>query len=115
MIRGDAAPKGGRSVSVRKRWILVAATVGLGLGWLACVTMHHHPDDEMFLISEAIRTLFIVAAVSSVLACLVTPMAAVLQLGRQIGRAEHKRECGCHGDDPESYARVVPLKPPCRN
>lgn len=102
-------------MTVRKRWILAAVTLGLGAGWLTCVSMHHHPDDTMFLISEAMRTMFIVAAVSLVLACLVTPMSAVLQLGRQIGRAEQKRECGCHTNDPEPRGRVVPFKSTWQN
>lgn len=72
----------------------------------------------MHWVGEGIRTLFIVAAVSLVLACLVTPMGAVLSLGRQIGRAEHRRECGCHSDDSvpdRPLSQVLPFKPGCRN
>ena len=83
-------------MSVKKRCMLAAVTAGLWVGWLACLWAHgddtHHP---MHWVSEGIRTLFVVAAVSLVLACLLTPMCAAVQLGRQIGKAEQRRECGC--------------------
>ena len=96
-------------MSVKKRCMLAAVTAGLWVGWLTCLWVHG--DDmsyPMHWVAEGIRTLFIVAAVSLVLTCLVTPMGAVLQLGRQIGKAEQRRECGCH-DKRGSVTRIRAL------
>jgi hypothetical protein len=100
-------------VSVKKRCILAAVTVALGVGWVWCASVHHQ-DEAMHLLSEGIRSLFIVAALALVLACLVTPMSAALNVGRQIGRAEQRRDCGCRTDrsaDPRPLGRVVEFKP----
>jgi hypothetical protein len=100
-------------MSVRKRWILAAITTALATGWVWCASVHHQ-DGTMQLVSEGIRTLFIVSAVALVLACLVTPIAVALNIGRQIGRAEQRRDCGCRPDRseaPRTFGRVVEFKP----
>jgi hypothetical protein len=103
-------------VSVKKRWILGAVTVAMGVGWVWCASVHQ--DEEMHLISEGIRTSFIIAATALVLVCLVTPMSAALHIGREIGRAEQRRDCGCRPDrseDPRPLGRVVEFKPSRRS
>lgn len=99
-------------MSVRKRWVLAAVTAALGVGWAWCAASHE--SEAMHLVSEGMRTLFIVAAIALVLACLVTPMAVALNVGRQIGRAEQRRDCGCRLDRseaPRPSGRVVEFKP----
>ena len=108
LLRGGDTP-----MSVRNRWVLAAVTVALGVGWAWCASAHHE-DEAMHLVSEGIRSLFIVAAVALVLACLVTPVSAALNIGRQIGRAEQRRDCGCRPDrstDVRPLGRVVEFKP----
>jgi hypothetical protein len=101
-------------MSVRKRWILGAVTVALGAGWMWC-TAGHHDDTRMHAVADGLRTLFIVASLALVMCCLVTPMSAALHIGRQIGRAEQRRDCGCRVDAPRPSSRVVEFKPPRRN
>jgi hypothetical protein len=90
--------------------MLAAVTVALGVGWLWCASAHHH-DAAWSAVTDALRTLFMVAAVALVLACMVTPMSAALHIGRQIGRAEQRRDCGCRVDAPRPSSRVVEFKP----
>jgi hypothetical protein len=65
-----------------------------------------------------LRTLFLIAAVALVLCHLITPMSTALHIGRQIGRAEQRRDCGCKVDRSAAARpsnRVVPFKSPSRN
>jgi hypothetical protein len=105
---------GGSELSVKKRWLLAAITAILGGAWVVCAVAGHHGTA----INDALRTLFLVAAVALVLCHLVTPMSASLHVGRQIGRAEQRRECGCQVDRsaaPRPSNRILPFKPPSRN
>jgi hypothetical protein len=97
--------------------MLAAVTVALGVSWLVCAAAHHH-DTALHELTDGLRTLFMVAAMALVMACLVVPMSAALNIGRQIGRAEQRRDCGCRVDrseDPRPSSRVVEFKPPRRN
>ena len=105
-------------MSVRSRSLLAVVTVLLWAGWIAClIVAHESPRDADMdfwqdLCGQVLRMAAFVSAVSLVLGCLVTPMSVAIRVGREIGRAERRRECSC--DRSEGYAQVLPFKPGCQ-
>lgn len=105
-------------MSVRSRWILAAVTTVLGAAWVTCMAVGHGHAQEWMLAHEiagnVLRAAVMVSAVSLVLGCLLSPRSALLRVGRDIGRAEQRRECACSAGVSADFGRVVPFKPTCR-
>lgn len=102
-------------MSVRSRWWLAAATVLCWVTWIACLIWGHNSHDPDLdspheVIGLVLRTVTVVITVSLVLGCLISPRAALLRVGREIGRAEQRRECECHHDSARSSSQVLPFK-----